>query len=147
MNKIIQGNILDIQSGIIAHQVNCRRVAGAGLALQIRRKWPAWYDEFLRQEPYLGCVWWYCTAQKGGNPIGCSSPHVASMYAQKNYGRGQQTDYIHFTNCLTKIKLYANKDHPLYIPYGIGCGLGGGDWSIVSRIIEIMVPDAILVEL
>jgi len=34
------------------------------------------------------------------------------------------------------------------IPYKIGCGLGGGDWSIVSRIIqEELVDKGIPVEI
>ena len=33
--KIINGNILDITEGVIVHQVNCKGVMGAGLALQM----------------------------------------------------------------------------------------------------------------
>jgi len=29
---------------VICHQVNCKRVAGKGLAKQIRKKYPEWYD-------------------------------------------------------------------------------------------------------
>jgi hypothetical protein len=36
---------------------------------------------------------------------------------------------------------------PVYIPYNMGCGLGGGDWEIVSGIIEETLPDAIIVKL
>ena len=43
MTTLINGNLLDVQQGIIVHQVNCRKVAGAGLAKQIREKWPEWY--------------------------------------------------------------------------------------------------------
>ena len=35
-----KGNILDIKNGIICHQVNHRGVANAGLARQIRIKYP-----------------------------------------------------------------------------------------------------------
>jgi len=37
------------------------------------------------------------------------------------------------------------KDFPIYLPHGIGCGLGGGDWKIVEGIIRDAVPDAIIV--
>jgi hypothetical protein len=30
--KVIRGNILNVEEGIIAHQVNCRGIAGANLA-------------------------------------------------------------------------------------------------------------------
>ena len=38
--KYITGNILDIKSGTIVHQVNCRNVIGAGLSGQIIKKYP-----------------------------------------------------------------------------------------------------------
>ena len=33
------------------------------------------------------------------------------------------------------------------LPFGIGCGLAGGDWSVVSRAIEETVPQAVLYRL
>ena len=50
----IKGDLLEITEGIICHQVNCQRVAGAGLALQIRKKWPSWYESFKNDHPWLG---------------------------------------------------------------------------------------------
>lgn len=150
MNKIIRGNILDIQEGIIAHQVNCQRVAGAGLALQIRNKWPDWYAEFLKQEPHLGCVFYYAATQKEHpeRKKFSTSIFIASLYTQDRYGtKKRYTDYIHLGNALAQIAPYVSEICPLYIPYGIGCGLGGGDWAIVSNIIEIIVPNATLVKL
>jgi len=52
--KEIIGDILDITEGVICHQVNCQKVAGAGLALAIRKKYPNWYDHFLKTQPVLG---------------------------------------------------------------------------------------------
>jgi len=45
--KFVKGNILDAQHGIIGHQVNCRMVMGAGLAKQIRGKYPRVYTEYV----------------------------------------------------------------------------------------------------
>ena len=36
--RIVDGDILDIEKGIIVHQVNCQGVMGAGLAKQIKSK-------------------------------------------------------------------------------------------------------------
>ena len=33
------------------------------------------------------------------------------------------------------------------LPFGIGCGLAGGDWSVVSRMIEEHLPQAVLYRL
>ena len=37
-----------------------------------------------------------------------------------------------------------NSGLPLYFPYKMGCGLGGGDWQIYSAIIECYFPNAII---
>ena len=39
-------NLLNIRSGVICHQVNCIGAMGAGLALQIRNKWPIVYEKY-----------------------------------------------------------------------------------------------------
>ena len=44
MIKYIKGDILNVTEGIIVQQVNCFGVMGAGLAKQIRDKWPSVYD-------------------------------------------------------------------------------------------------------
>ena len=138
MNRIIQGNILDIQSGIIAHQVNCQRVAGAGLALQIRRKWPAWYTDYFNAVPFMGRASLFYVSK---------TLAIASLYAQHGYNKNtRQTDYKAFSVSLSAlVRNTPGKD--LYIPYGIGCGLGGGDWDAVSMMIDAVAPNAILVKL
>src|SRR5258705_81628 len=42
------GNILDATENIIIHQVNCEGVMGAGLAKQLRNKWPIIYTEYKK---------------------------------------------------------------------------------------------------
>lgn len=57
----------------------------------------------------------------------------------------RQTDYVALSNCLNKVNIFATKvNKQLYIPYKIGCGLGGGDWDIVSSLIEIHCPEAVI---
>lgn len=46
MIKSIKGNILNVTEGIIVQQVNCHGIMGAGLAKQIRDKWPSAYDSY-----------------------------------------------------------------------------------------------------
>lgn len=135
--KIIYGNILEIKQGIICHQVNCQRKAGAGLALAIRTKWPYWFKEFSKyKNPMLGDI--LMTAV--GHDL-----FVASLYAQENYGTdGRQTDYRALRTCFHKLR---DEQMQIYIPFKIGCGLGGGMWIIVSRIIEEELPMAVVVKL
>ena len=50
--NLIEGNILTPptrnENTIICHQVNCRAAMGAGLARQIRDKWPVVFDEYVK---------------------------------------------------------------------------------------------------
>lgn len=146
--KTITGNIIDIEQGIICHQVNCQRVAGAGLAKQIREMWPSWYRFFrYNSSGYktLGDCSLYTLKDK--------ALYLASLYAQGGYGRHErQTDYAAFESCLAGLR--KNQDtHPalffktlsVYFPYKIGCGLAGGDWAIIEPLIEKYFPEAVIV--
>src|SRR5699024_12507731 len=47
MAKIISGNIFDLDSGHILHQVNCMGVMGAGIAGRIAKKHPFVKESYL----------------------------------------------------------------------------------------------------
>lgn len=133
--RIINGNILDVESGIICHQVNCKKVAGAGLALQIRNRFPGWYQYYQNTLPVLGHTSLYQVNHK---------LTIASLYAQHTYGTEERhTQYGAFETCLQTIRSIPSK---IYIPVGIGCGLAGGNWDSVYSIIEYNLPSAILVK-
>lgn len=139
----IKGDLLDITEGIICHQVNCQHVAGAGLALQIRSKWYDWFCNFKAHQAYLGKCWIWRVRDY--------NLYIVSLYAQDRIGRnGLQTNYVAFENTLIslkdKLEQSSLKDFKLYFPFGIGCGLAGGDWSIIESMIERYFPEAILVK-
>lgn len=137
--QIINGNILNIKHGVIIHQVNCKKVMGAGLALQIRRKYPKHYLDFITKEPKLGDI--VITHVN-------SDLYIIGVYGQNGYGRTEiHTDYSALGDGLEKAGQFAKKKKlPVYIPYGIGCGLAGGNWKCVMEIIESVLPDGILVK-
>ncbi|APU89177.1 Appr-1-p processing protein-like protein [Virus Rctr71] len=137
---MIERDILSITRGAIVHQVNCRKKAGAGLARQIREAYPLWYKRYRETEPHMGLVDFY-----GATP----RLVIVSLYAQEDYGRCKgvvYTNYDALAWCLRQVRLWFSPKVPVYIPYGIGCGLAGGDWRIVSRIINKEIPNAILVK-
>lgn len=129
-------NLLDVQKGIICHQTNCIGAMGAGIALQIREKWPFVYDLYkeecksLESNPkkLLGHV---------QDIIVESDLLVANCYGQVYTGDGLQTDYKAWDILLDKLKDLANYFNlDLHFPWRIGCGLAGGDWAIMSKKIE-----------
>ena len=146
---IIEGNILSINSGMIVHQVNnCGKMA-SGLAKDIRKLYPSHYSDYMdmynnapkdsqnsiKSSALLGC----CVDTKIGELT------IRGIFSQDGYGRDKRyTSYVLFEKCLREIaKLNLEA---VYIPYGIGCGLGGGDWSIISSIILKILPAAIIVK-
>jgi len=136
--RIIKGNILDIENGVICHQVNCLYVAGAGLAKQIKEAYPNWYLYYTNTVATLGDISLYTPTQ---------SLTIVNMYSQNKYGtEKRETNYSAFGSCLVKIWQEV-KGNEIYFPYGIGCGLGGGDWNIISQLIEDVFPNAYIVQL
>lgn len=141
--NIINGNILDITEGIIAHQVNCKGVAGAGLAKQIRKYYSSWFYEYQQKCQMYG------NANLGGIGIFEASPKltIINLYAQVGYGTDRRyTNYQAFRECLQKVRDFRYKQK-VYLPEFVGCGLAGGNWDVVSKIIDEVLPDAIVVRL
>lgn len=64
--------------------------------------------------------------------------YIASIFGQDRYGRDKKyTDYVALGNGIEYVAQFAeSKNKSVAIPFGIGCGLGGGDWIVVSDIIE-----------
>ncbi len=122
------------------HQVNCQRVMGAGLARQIRTKYPQHYIDYLNHEQKLGET----VITKVTETL-----YIGGIFGQKFYGRGiRYTDYAALEKGLTRAAAFADAQRlVLYIPYGIGCGLAGGDWKTVSEIIDRAAPHAVVIKL
>jgi hypothetical protein len=144
--QIITKDILTIDKGIICHQVNCQGVMGVGLAFDIKRKYPEVYKKYRqscnevdKSSELLGTNY---NVSINDNLIICN------MFAQDYYGRDKRyTDYVAFEECL-KILLSSilchNINKLVYFPYKIGCNNAGGDWDIISKLIEQYITEAII---
>lgn len=139
---LMKMNLLDVENGIIGHQVNCKGVMGIGLALDIRKKYPLVYTHYIRNTPSLGEVQFVCVSQ---SPL----LYVANMAGQLSYGRtGVHTNYEALGKCLEEVHSFSIKhDLPIYLPFGIGCGYAGGNWYKVENLIKSKCPNAILCKL
>jgi len=136
--QIINKDITQIGEGVICHQVNCQKKMGSGLAKAIRSKYPSVYDDYMKHD-------W----QLGDCQIVPINDHlmVANLAGQDRYGYDgeQYTDYSALRDALITARIAAQgAGLTLYIPFGIGCGLGGGEWTEVSDIIEEVAPNAVV---
>lgn len=139
--KLCKGNLLDADVDAILHQVNCQGVMGSGLAKQIRNKYPSVYKHYhevcslYSSDQLLGKIQ-VVEVKRSGKTLS-----VVNVFGQKNYGTDRvQTDYIALRSCL----VYVNdcfKNKSVGIPFGMSCGLAGGDWNIVSDIIKEELRD------
>lgn len=133
-------DIFSIDQGIILHQINCRKVMGAGLAKAIRDKYPKHYADFIADNPKLGKIL-----------ITRIHPtlFIVGLYAQDAYGRDKRyTDYPALQECLQTISLLAARKPtlPIYAPKGIGAGLAGGDWQTIQNIFQATLPQVTWVD-
>lgn len=129
----IKGNLLDSNVNYICHQVNCQKVMDAGIAKQIADRWLQVKEEYQSNNATLGNISMTLVGERQA---------VINMYAQYNYGTDKRyTDYEAFYSCLEKIHDTTKDTSIIGFPYGIGCGLGGGDWDIIEKMIEKVLFD------
>lgn len=136
MNKVIERDILDITEGVIGHQVNCMGVMGGGLALQVKQRYPGVYGA------YVGKTDWIL----GDCQIVEANPglYIANLAGQYN----QYTDEFALESAIRPARDFADANgFKLYLPYMIGCGLGGSDWDYISERVAEVAPDAIICKL
>lgn len=136
IGDILTPNPVEDHLVIVCHQVNCKGVMGAGLARQIREKHPdvfsLYRDKCLQIAAGIGGLGdvQFCSVIADAGYV------VANVFGQDGYGRGKQyTDY----DALRKAFEHIAMGFPtctIRIPYLMGCGLGGGNWDEVLRIIE-----------
>ena len=151
--QIVKKNILTVERGIICQQVNCQGVMGSGLAKQIRNKWPDVYDGYIkfcdfykkREFQMLGKVLWISKLE---NP----NLVIANIFGQLHYGYDgkRYTDYAALNEAFNFIEchhFYEKVNKEIYFPFNFGCDRGGGDWNIVSKMIEFYFPAAIVCKL
>lgn len=162
--KIIDGDLFSTKAKYICHQVNCQGKMGSGVAKQIRAKFPTvykWYkvkcDEGahekdrlgLSRSPLLGQVQ---VVYKEDYPVdskNIDSQVICNLFSQDQYGYNgrQYTDYAAFEKCLLQLKQIVPAGETIAMPYKIGCGLGGGNWGVVSGIIDKILGQQYTVEL
>ena len=148
MIQTVKGDIFESDVDIIVHQVNCQGVMGAGIAKQIREKFPntyLCYHHLCQNSDPMKLIGHnlYTPENLGGKHI-----VIANIFGQNGFGTNRQhTDYEALNSCFARLASAANNlkarglPNKIGIPYKIGCGLGGGDWSIVSEIISCHLSD------
>jgi O-acetyl-ADP-ribose deacetylase (regulator of RNase III) len=159
--QIVHQDILTVKNAIICHQVNHEGIMGAGLALQIKKKYPGimmgyinhcrlYSFEILKKNGIVNFYYPNHDLIYGINKeYSINNIVIANIFGQKEIGGGLQTDYEALKNGMLAVfhkamshkyikDIHHNYPSDISIPYKIGCGLAGGDWNIVKN--EIIQP-------
>ena len=129
MYREIEGNLLDLfdqgEFEIIGHGANCQTIMGAGIAVQIKERYPsAFYaDVFCPLSPI----------EKLGNYSCNDVKNIFNFYTQ--FEPGPNANYIWVKSCLKKFAYEYVGGFSIGLPK-IGCGIGGLNWEITREIIQ-----------
>ncbi len=144
--KVIKGDLIKLacsgQFDVIVHGCNCHCVMGAGIAAQIRKEFSgAYIADYDTGRGDLSKLGGYTKGEafRNGFPI-----TVVNAYTQGEPGRN--LDYPALRRCMKAVKSdFSGKR--IGMPK-IGCGIAGGDWGEVSRIIqdELVGEDVTIVD-
>lgn len=142
---IVQGNLLQSDCLIVMHQANCQKTMGSGIAKQIREEFPEAYAADCRYYP--------SSPESKWGKYSCGISHskskiVVNLYGQLTYWkpgmpRTNFTDYaklesaieLAFEELILPLKR-VGKDPKVGVPMFMGCARAGGDWKVVSAMLE-----------
>ena len=136
-----KGNLLDVREGLLIHGCNAQGKMGSGLALAVKNKYPEAYAAYM-QEYELGLLelGTYSAAVVGRNLT------VVNAVVQNYYGRVQHIRYVNYTaigEIFEQLETIYDDSTEFHIPR-LGAGLGGGDWNVISEIIENTCPNKVI---
>lgn len=140
--------IFNIEDGILCQQVNCRNAIGGGLSGAIIKTFPVVEEKYhLLFDHYKGEELF---GKKQMVKVS-DTLSVCNIFSQFDYGNPQRTGKV-YTNSeylLAAIKEIAekNSDKKVYIPFNIGCGLGGEKWDkVFNEIKALNLPNLYLID-
>jgi O-acetyl-ADP-ribose deacetylase (regulator of RNase III) len=129
-----QGDMLLGPEYFIAHGCNAQGKMGSGVAKAVRAKYPIAYEEYYQA--------WARHQLTLGNVIVAHAKDrcIFNIITQTFYGRDPNVVYVDYDAIRDGIlfinDFMRNYAHPSVAFPRIGASLGGGDWKVISSIIE-----------
>jgi len=151
----------------IAHSCNCQNVMGGGIAKQIKGRYPQafeadterWSNEYNDGGNWRCQIGDYSKAEIKSNSVSGgliflpnNKGRVYNLYTQSGYStKSRQVNYEYFWQALKNmqedllfIQHETGEQQVLGLPYGISCGLAGGNWGIIKAMIEDIFVDSLI---
>ena len=135
----VKDDLLNTDLKYIAHGCNARGKYGKGVAKLIREKYPEAYEEYMRIHNSTGLLLGDYSVAKSGNK------YIFNFVTQDRYGTdgAKYVSYDAIWNVFHNFDMTAKNILDGYVKLAIpkiGCSLGGGDWNVVSAIIDSITP-------
>ena len=132
MITYVTGDLLGATQKVVIHGCNDAGIMGAGVARQIRARWPNVFEVYALKHKVFGL--------RLGDIVPVATPDgkiIVNAITQTGFGRnGRYVDYDAVETCMRKINERAVdwEVNEIALPR-IGAGLGGGDWNTIEGII------------
>lgn len=136
----IEGDLLNWQAGdhkwnVICHVCNAQRTMRSGLALAIKTKYPAAFEEYSKSDMMLG-TFSVATVEDGKK--------IVNLIAQRYYGYDgkRYVDYEALYLGLEALKIALEtavtegRQYSLAVPYKMASDRAGGSWMIVEAMLK-----------
>lgn len=125
MIEVVNGDLLQSNLPLIAHQTNCLGVMGAGIAKAIKNKWNSVYTQYVDI-----CKNFEYSKDLLGKCQICVTGEYSFTESVAPY-ENRHTDYDALKKALLNLKAFCEDEEitEVGIPYKLGCGLAGGDWD------------------
>mgnify|MGYP000047113629 CR=1 FL=1 len=143
--KYIKGSILDAKQKYIAHGVNAQNRMGSGVAKVLYEKYPdvkRLYHKDCRYRESKNCPshkylghWYFGYGNEDTGEL------IINIYTQEYYGYDSKK-YVSYDAIYKAFNNLANQEwcKEIAIPK-IGAGLAGGNWEVISQIIDDATGD------
>jgi O-acetyl-ADP-ribose deacetylase (regulator of RNase III) len=128
----IKGDLFKTDEHVIVHGCNARGVMGSGVAAIVKEKYPEAYKRYRQfYEDFdleLGSI----------IPVNSNGKLIINAITQDRYGTAKRhADYQAISIAISKVDylLKTSNIQSFAMPM-IGAGLAGGDWKVISAIVE-----------
>jgi O-acetyl-ADP-ribose deacetylase (regulator of RNase III) len=146
MIQVEFGDVLAQPEGIILHGCNSLGIMGSGIALQIKEQYPEVFLKYVEKYDAQG------NNLKLGDIIPVKvgkNKWIVNCITQRGFGRQKNHKYVSYDaihDCMVELRdrldlmRFESNTLPILFP-AIGAGLGGGDWKVISEIIDGTIPN------
>ena len=128
-----QGDILATDEKKIAHGCNCSGGFGSGFAKSVAELYPNVKASYLYHHNTCGWRLGYVQVVAVDD---ASGREIANCTTQQRYGRPDEGPYVSYPAIRQVIQQLVKKWSEGFAMPKIGAGLAGGNWDVISKIIE-----------